>query len=36
MSKIKVLFICHGRTEGLPAIRRIMGQKIIRNYRSES
>lgn len=26
MEKIKVLFICHGRTEGLPAIRRVMGQ----------
>lgn len=23
---IKVLMICHGRTEVLPAIRRIMGQ----------
>lgn len=24
---IKVLFICHGRTPGLHAIRNIMGQK---------
>jgi len=23
---IKILFICHGRTEGLPAIRRILGR----------
>lgn len=23
---IRILFICHGRTEGLPAIRRVMGQ----------
>ena len=26
MEKIKVLFICHGRTLGIHAIRNIMGQ----------